>query len=84
MSSRPNVTRPKSLKVKMQPEVPLGFRWGILNTLFLAAGVVMLLGGYVSLSRGSITLAPLLLVTGYCALIPAALLVRGSGSEQGE
>ncbi len=85
MSQKPNVTRPKSLKAKMAaPEVDLGFRWGVPNTALLALGVAVLAGGYMSLSRGSLTLAPVLLVAGYCVLIPAALLVRGSGSTEGE
>jgi len=85
MSSKTHVTRPKSLRARVQvPEVDLGFRWGPLNTAFLVVGVVLLAAGYVSLARGSITLAPVLLVAGYCVLIPASLLVRGSGNEQGE
>src|SRR5262245_16180489 len=40
-------------------------------------GLVM---GYLALSRGSITLAPVLLVAGYCVLIPASLLIRGRTS----
>jgi len=85
MSQKPNVTRPKSLKAKMAvPVVDLGFRWGGLNTALLGLGVAVLVAGYVSLSRGSLTLAPVLLVTGYCALIPAALLVRGNDSNVGE
>jgi hypothetical protein len=79
MSQKPNVTRPKSLKAKAAaPEVDLGFRWGVLNTALLGLGVAVLAGGYMSLSKGSMTLAPVLLVAGYCVLIPAALLVRGS------
>ncbi|MCC6651253.1 MAG: hypothetical protein IT348_08915 [Candidatus Eisenbacteria bacterium] len=84
MSSKPTVTQPKSLRAKLKPEVDLGFRWGTMNTALLAAGVALLGAGYLSLSRGSITLAPVLLVVGYCGLIPASLLVRGSGSESGE
>jgi hypothetical protein len=84
MSSKTTVTRPKSLRAKMQPEVDLGFRWGTLNTVLLAAGVALLAVGYLSLSRGSITLAPVLLVTGYCVLVPASLLVRGGSSDLGE
>lgn len=85
MSPKPAVTRPKSLRAKMQvPEVDLGFRWGMANTVLMAAAVVVLVVGYVSLAKGSITLAPALLVTGYCVLIPASLLVRGSGSDAGE
>ena len=84
MSQKVNVTRPKSLKARMAPEVDLGFRWGMQNTVLLGLGVAVLTAGYVSLSRGSLTLAPVLLVAGYCVLIPASLLVRGSGSDTGE
>ena len=85
MSQKPNVTRPKSLKAKMAaPEADLGFRWGVVNTALLGLGVTVLAIGYLSLARGSLTLAPVLLVTGYCVLVPAALLVRGKGSNEGE
>lgn len=85
MNGKTTVTRPKSIRARMQPaQVDLGFRWGRLNSALLGLGVLALALGYVSLSRGSITLAPILLVTGYCAVIPAALLVRGSGSGEGE
>lgn len=84
MSNKVNVTKPKSLRTRMQPEVDLGFRWGPLNSILLVAGVALLVAGYLSLSRGSITMAPVLLVTGYCVLIPASLLVRGGGTASGE
>ncbi len=85
MSQKPNVTRPKSLKARAAaPEVDLGFRWGAPNTALLGLGGAVLAAGYLSLDRGSLTLAPVLLVTGYCVLIPAALLVRGKGPEAGE
>ena len=85
MSQKPNVTRPKSLKAKMMgSEVDLGFRWGVLNSTLLGLGVAVLVVGYLSLARGSLTLAPVLLVTGYCVMIPASLLVRGTGSNEGE
>jgi hypothetical protein len=66
------------------PEVDLGFRWGVLNSALLGLGVAVLVVGYMSLAKGSLTLAPLLLVTGYCVMIPASLLVRGTGSNEGE
>jgi len=84
MSAKSTVTRPKSLRAKLQPEVDLGFRWGRLNMLCLGTGVVLLAAGYMSLAKGSITLAPLLLVTGYCVFIPGSFLVRGGGSGPGE
>jgi len=85
VNSKSNVTKPKSLRNRMQlPEVDLGFRWGPANSVLLLAGVALLVAGYLSLSRGSITMAPVLLVTGYCVFIPASLLVRGGGSASGE
>lgn len=85
VNTKASVTKPKSLRTRMQaPEVDLGFRWGMLNSVLLTAGVAVLVAGYLSLSRGSISMAPVLLVTGYCVLIPASLLVRGGGSASGE
>jgi len=85
MSVTAKTTRPKSLRTKMQsPEVDLGFRWGRANTLLLASGVAVLAAGYVTLHQGSLTLAPALLVIGYCVLIPAALLVRSGEQGTGE
>jgi hypothetical protein len=65
-------------------EADLGFSWGPLNSVLLALGVVVLAAGYVALAGGSITLAPILLVLGYCGLIPASLLVRRDKASPGE
>jgi len=40
------------------------------------AGFASIIVGYVMLSKGSITLAPILLVAGYCALVPLAILLK--------
>lgn len=40
----------------------------------LALGFVAIVVGYVFLGFGSISLAPVLLVLGYCVLVPLALL----------
>ncbi len=40
----------------------------------LVAGLVSIVLGYIFLSRDSISLAPALLVLGYCVLIPVALI----------
>ena len=71
-------------KARKGPESDLGFAWGPLNSVLLGLGIVVLIAGYVSLSRGSTTLAPVLLVAGYCGLIPASLLLRGRSGETGE
>jgi hypothetical protein len=65
-------------------EADLGFSWGTLNSLLLGLGILVLAAGYVALSKGSTTLAPILLVTGYCGLIPASLLLRGRKAASGE
>jgi hypothetical protein len=65
-------------------EADLGFSWGPLNSLLLGAGILVLAAGYVALSKGSTTLAPILLVCGYCGLIPASLLLRGRKEASGE
>ncbi len=54
------------------------FQWpfGKKNYIVFAIAMVVIILGYVSLGQGSITLAPLLLVIGYCVLVPIALLVK--------
>jgi hypothetical protein len=54
------------------------------NTALLAIGAVVVVFGYVFLDRGSVTLAPLLLVAGYVVLIPAGLLLGFRGTDQDE
>jgi hypothetical protein len=44
-----------------------------LPVLWLAAALVLLLG-YADLWRGGETIAPILLVIGYCVLVPLAIL----------
>ena len=60
------------------------------NWTLAAAGLAVILLGYVFLrippAEGffSLTLAPLLLVVGYCVLIPLAILVRDQSASNGE
>ena len=65
-------------------ETDLGFSWGLGNSLLLGLALAVLGAGYVALSRGSTTLAPVLLVLGYCVLVPASLLLRGRDQSSGE
>ena len=46
------------------------------NLLLLGGGLLSILLGYLALSQGSLSLAPLLLVLGYCFLVPISLLWR--------
>ncbi len=82
MSATKVTVKPRS--ARKPTESDLGFNWGAVNSLLLFSGLVVLAAGYWALSRGSITLAPVLLVLGYCGLIPASLLVRGRAQGSGE
>ena len=44
--------------------------------LWWGLAILSLLLGYADLVRGGITLAPILLVLGYCVLVPLAILKR--------
>jgi len=59
---------------------------GIANLVLLGVGAVVVLFGYVLLDRGSVVMAPLLLLAGYVVLIPAGLLLgfRGEVGRAGE
>ena len=54
------------------------FTWpfGRRNYILFGVAFVVIAIGYVFLAQGSITLAPLLLVVGYCVLVPWAILAR--------
>jgi hypothetical protein len=48
-------------------------RFGRRNAAVLGAALVAVMAGYVLLAAGSTTLAPILLVLGYCVLFPLGL-----------
>ena len=79
---KPTTARPRSLRKPV--EADLGFTWGMANSVLLGLALAALVAGYVALSKGSTTLAPILLVTGYCVLVPASLLYRGRNQGSGE
>ena len=81
-TAKSNARRPRAPRRPV--ETDLGFTWGLANSVLLGLGVAALVAGYMALARGSVTLAPILLVAGYCGLIPASLLWRGRGEESGE
>lgn len=80
--SNARTTRVKGAKKPI--EADLGFHWGPVNIGLFGVGVLAIVVGFVFLARGSLTLAPVLLVGGYCVLIPASLLVRGRSTNEGE
>jgi len=60
---------PESTKSMKTRAIPLGPR----NLALLGAGVVSLVAGYLLLASGSTSLAAVLLVLGYCVLLPLGI-----------
>lgn len=60
------------------------FQWpfGTKNYIVFAISIIVILVGYILLGQGSITMAPILLVVGYCVLIPMALIIKDNKSSK--
>ncbi len=71
--ARKRPRRPRG-KSNEQPTVEIPF--GKKNYIIFAAAAAVILVGYIALSRGSITLAPILLLAGYLVLIPWGILAK--------
>ncbi len=52
-----------------------------INYMVMGAALLTIILGYISLNSGSITLAPILLVLGYCVLFPVGLIIGGKKNE---
>ncbi|UCE25699.1 MAG: hypothetical protein JSU74_06555 [Candidatus Zixiibacteriota bacterium] len=55
--------------------------YGKKNYLIFAAAMLVIIIGFITLAKGSITLAPILLVIGYCVLLPIALIIKDKPEE---
>ena len=53
----------------------LSLPFGRRNYLLMGAGLAAIIIGYIALGSGSITLAPILLVLGYCVLFPLGIVL---------
>ncbi len=60
---------------KLEP-VKISWPFGRINYILFAIALAVIAVGYITLAGGSITLSPILLVIGYCVLIPIAIIVR--------
>ena len=72
--TRKRVDRP--IKKKVAPAPTDTFAFTKANYLTLFTGLVVIIIGYITLRMGSITLAPFLLVLGYCVIIPIGIILR--------
>ncbi|MFQ5906395.1 MAG: hypothetical protein ACE5JA_07465 [bacterium] len=68
---RKNAKRPVQKKARLQM-----VRLGPKNYALGCLGLFFIVFGFITLARGSITLAPILLVLGYCVVVPAAILIK--------
>jgi hypothetical protein len=66
---------------KVRPATTDTFSFTRINYLTLFVGLVVIIIGYITLRLGSITLAPFLLVLGYCVIIPVGILLRPKKSK---
>lgn len=54
------------------------------NYILFAIGIFVVIVGFIVLKMGSITLAPILLVLGYCVIIPVAIMYRSRQEDTGK
>ena len=68
----------KKIKSSRKIEQPL---FGKRNWIVLGSGLGAIILGFITLASGSITLAPILLVLGYCVLLPVGIMIRDKDKE---
>jgi hypothetical protein len=72
--ARRRARRVEGRKPAERPEVELPFTRK--NYLLFGLAAITIIAGYLALSSGSITLAPILLLVGYLVLIPWGILAK--------
>ncbi|HOP26163.1 MAG TPA: hypothetical protein PLM22_02985 [Candidatus Sabulitectum sp.] len=55
--------------------------FGKLNYILFAAGLLMITAGWFLLRAGHISVSPVMLVLGYCVVIPAAIIIVPGGKK---
>jgi len=67
---------------KSEKTASFGFNWTKTNYMLLGAGILLIIVGFLFLGFGDITIAPVLLVLGYCVVIPLGILYPKKNGEQ--
>jgi hypothetical protein len=73
--ARRNTTATTRTRRAEPVESHASLKFSTINAVLLAAGLASVVLGYVLLSNGSTTAAPLLLVLGYAVLLPLAIIL---------
>jgi hypothetical protein len=68
-------TKPSPKPKRATPQDVVRVRWEKRNIALFGGGLGAVVLGFVLLSQGDVTLAPILLVLGYCVLIPLAFVL---------
>jgi len=68
--------RGRKREKKKGEERRLRLQFSLKNYIVLGGGLVCIALGFFTLSKGSVTLAPILLVLGYCVIVPVAILLK--------
>jgi hypothetical protein len=64
-------------KVKKVEKERFDWPFGPKNYYIFGVGIFTIILGYILLASGSITLSPILLILGYCVLIPISIIIDG-------
>ncbi len=79
-SRKPAVTTQSRKQVRAEQPLPFGRT----NYLVFGVGLLAVILGFITLALGSDTLAPILLVAGYCIIIPVAIILKDKRKESKE
>lgn len=73
-----------AVKVKNTNSNDTGSNWpyGKKNYVVFALAIIVIVIGFITLGQGSMTLSPILLVLGYCVLIPIALMIKDEPAKE--
>lgn len=72
LDKKKEIKKPTTPKVPPRPNIVFKPK----NYILFLTGVVTIIMGFIFLSKGSITLAPILLVVGYVILIPLSIILK--------
>ncbi len=56
--------------------------FGSINYILFAAGLIVITAGWFLLRAGHISLSPVMLILGYCVVIPAAIVLKPGNRKE--
>ena len=74
---------PKEKQTRKTKKAGVSLGFSRINYILMAVGLGMIVVGFIFLAFGDITIAPILLVIGYCAVLPVAILISKKPKKAG-